>query len=300
MEVFNLDSSKLNEILYNMENQTKDSVIVISTGEIIYADESQDFDQEGLYPLPKWGSVDGFRIMNEFVSNLKNPVVKEELKLVLNAGSGVFRKFKNCLKDSPEVEKLWYSFKKDEIKSKVLNWYNQIREYAGLEIFSDDDFEEEDLIDFDFTITKCEQEFYDTICLWDKLGFKELYSNYPKDVIEDIYLSKRDDLLNPSMIDSDLIYLAENPSGEKIGFIWASSFILGDNFSGLDLIQLYVVPEYRGLGIGKILINKILEDYKNLNYKELVVNCQGKNSWLISYLELEGYKLAFQELSFRL
>jgi len=298
MDVFVLDSSKLNEIMYNMENQNKESSIVISTGEILYTDDLKNSD---LYPLPKWGPVEGFRIMNEFVSDLKNPIVKQELKSVLNQGHGVFRKFKNVLKDSPEIERIWYSFKKDAIKSKVLNWYNQIREYAGLDLFSEDDFEEEqDLLDFDFIIEKGNIDEFDFVSKCDKKGFYELYSNYPEDVIQDMYNRKRDDMLNSSMFDSDFLFIAKNPAGESVGIVWAASYILGDSYQGMDLLQLYVTPEYRGLGIGKLLLNKILDEYKSGEFKDLIVNCQGKKSWLITYLELEGYNLASQELSFRI
>lgn len=301
MDVFILDSSKLNEILYNMENQNKDSVIVISTGEILYHETFTGIDRDTTYPLPEWGPVEGFRIMNEFVSGLKNPLVKEELKFVLSSGHGVFRKFKNVLKDSPEVERIWFSFKKNEIKSKVLNWYNQIRDYAGLEVYSEEDFEDDkDLLDFDFSIRKGEEKDSDFIYRWDRKGFNELYSNYPEVVIDDIYRKKRDDLLNKSMFSSDYVYVAENPLGESVGFIWVTEYTICNTFSGMDLLQLYVIPEYRGLGIGKMLLNMILGKYREGEYRDFVVNCQGKKSWLINYLEQEGYKLSFQELSFRL
>jgi len=301
VEVFVLDSPKLNEIIYNMENQKKKSVILISTGEVLLSEELETVNGDNVYPLPEWGPVDGFRIMNEFVSSLKNPIVKEELKHVLNLGHGVFRKFKNVLKSSPEIEKLWYSYKRDEIKAKVLNWYNQIREYAGLELFENEDLEDdEDLLDFDFTVTSGNESDFDFIRELDSEGFIELYSNYPKDVAREIYNKKREGLFYDSMFDSDLIYTAQNASGEKVGFIWAANFSVLDSFYGMELLQLYVIPEYRGLGIGKLLLNKILQDFREGEYNEFQVSCQGRTSWLIKYLELEGYKIAFQELSFRL
>lgn len=300
MLVFDLDSSKLNEILYNMENQTKDCIVVIPTGEILSPEDSSNIDRNSTYPLPQWGPVDGFRIMNEFVSQLKNPVVKEELKAVLNSGHGVFRKYKNALKSTPEVEKLWFSFKKDQIKIKVLNWYNQIREYAGLEIYEDDGLNEADeLLGFDFILKKATPNSRERLLEWDWNGFAELYSNYPAKVVEEIYKQKRSGLLNESMFDSDIIITALNPSNDPVGFVWVTLFTLEGNFSGMDLIQLYVTPEYRGLGIGKMLLHKILEEYEQGEYKDLIINCQGDNSWLKTYLELEGFKLAFQELSFR-
>lgn len=301
MDVFVLDSSKLTEILYNMENQNKDAVIIISTGEVLSPQEGKEIDSDDTYPLPIWGPVEGFRIMNEFVSDLKNPLLKNELMKVLKSGNGVFRKFKNVLKDSPEVERIWFSYKKDEIKARIVTWYNQIREYAGLEVLSEENIEDDkDLLDFDFSIREAIPLDKEFIFLLDKKGFKELYSNYPPEVVNVIYGKKRMDLLNDSMFESDFIYIAENPLGESVGFVWASGYTISDSFSGLDLLQLYVIPEYRGLGMGKMLLDEILKKYKENDFNDLLVNCQGKNSWLINYLELEGYSIASQELSFRL
>lgn len=301
MEIFILDSSKLNEILYSMENQNKESYIEIKSGIIHYCEKGKklDLDQE-IYPLPLWRPIEGFRIMNDFVFQLKNPIVKEELKQVLNSGHGVFRKFKNVLKSNSEIEKLWFSFKKSEMKIHVINWYNQVREYVGLELFSENDFEDEqDLLGFDFTIEKGNVDDFPFIAEGDKKGFTELYSHYPSDVIDDLYDQKRDQILNETIFDSDFIYIAKAPTGEDVGFAWATGFTLGDKFIVMELLQLYVIPEYRGLGIGKLLLNKILSEYREGGFKELIASCQKKSSWLINFLELENLILASQELCFR-
>ena len=299
MNVFILDNPKLNEVIYNMENQNLKSSINIISGEIfVNKREGEDLKS---YPLPKWGSVEGFRIMNEFVSNLKNPVLKGELQKVLDAGHGVFRKFKNVLKSSPEVEKLWYLYKKNEMKSTVISWYNQIRDYSGLEALKIIEIEDdEELLNFDFTIYKGVVTDLDFVINNDKKGFFELYSNYPQDIAARIYSTKRANILDESIFTNDFIYIVKSPLGSNVGFVWAGEYLLGASFMALELLQLYVIPEYRGLGIGKLLLNKVLEINKSGEYKDFVVNCQGDNPWLINYLELEGYKKTFQELTFRM
>lgn len=299
--MFLLDSSKLNEILYSMENQNKESYVEIKSGIIHYIDRGQDLKiKEEVYPLPVWRPIEGFRIMNDFVFHLKNPILKEELKQVLNSGHGVFRKFKNVLKNNPEVEKLWFTFKKSEMKTYVINWYNQIREYAGLELFSENDFEDEqDLLDFDFTVEKGDKKDYLFVVDGDKKGFYELYSHYPADVIEDLYYQKRESILIESLLENDFVYTAKAPTGENVGFAWATEYTLGDSYSVMELIQLYVIPEYRGLGIGKLLLNNILSDYKKGSFNEFIASCQRQSSWLINFLELESLSLVSQELCFR-
>lgn len=299
MEVFNLDSSKLNEILYNMEDQEQQSIIEITSGEISKKGSLFKAEEDRYYSLPKWTPVEGFRVMNDFVFQLKNPLVKDELTQILKSGHGVFRKFKNCLKNNSEIEKLWFSFKKSEMKIHIINWYNQIREFVGLEHLSEDYIEDDqDLLDFDFTIEPCPKNEYESILTYDKKGFNELYSNYPGDVIEGLYSQKRGDL-NSESLDEDYVYISRTPAGEVAGFIWASVFTLGDNFDIMELTQLYVVPEYRGLGISKMLLNSLIDRYKEGFFKEFVINCQNNNSWLIGFLESLGFNISSQELSFR-
>lgn len=298
MEVFNLDKSKINEILYHMENQNQESCVEVSTGQIFDITE-KDINRSDYYPLAKWSPVEGFRVMNDFVFQLKNPILKDELTRVLNSGHGVFRKFKNVLKNYPEVEKVWFSFKKGEMKDHIINWYNQVREYAGLDQLLEDSLDDdEDILGFDFTIVAPQAEDFDFLLNSDKEGVKELYSAYPEDVVNDIYLQKRGDV-EREVINDDYIYIAKTPSGESVGVAWATGYTLGRSFDVMEILQLYVIPEFRGLGIGKLLLNTLLKRYKDGQFKELVVSCQNKNSWLIHFLEASDLKIVSQELCFR-
>jgi len=92
-----------------------------------------DDEDDRYYSIPPWDSVSGFRMMDRFVAQLRNPLVREELRDALSAGQGVFRNFKNILKGHPEVERLWYQYKEREMRSIVLDWYNSLRDYWGLE-----------------------------------------------------------------------------------------------------------------------------------------------------------------------
>lgn len=297
MEVFKLDNSKINEILYCMEDQGRDSAIDIITGEVIEVEAAEKLESN-FYPLPKWTPVEGFRVMNDFVFHLKNPLLKEELTAILNSGSGVFKKFKNCLKSKPESQKLWYSYKKSQMREYIGLWYNQVREFFGLDQLTESEIDNpEDLLTFDFSVIKPEQNNLDFIVTGDKLGFNELYSRYPKDVIEDIYTQKRGDIDN-SILDEDYIYIVKTIEGDSVGFIWGTGYTLGKSFDVMEILQLYVVPEFRGLGVSKMLLNSLLKRYREGSFKELIITCLDSSSWLINFLESEDLKITARELTF--
>ena len=70
----------------------------------------------------------------------------------LSAGRGVFRNFKNALKQSRDLERSWYRFKEREMRRVVAEWYNQEREAAGLERLGPEPEETEDLTVSDFVV----------------------------------------------------------------------------------------------------------------------------------------------------
>lgn len=300
MEIFTLNSSKINEILYSMENQEKDSFINIANGEIEFFDKGTKKElEDDLYVLPEWGPIQGFRIMDDFTGTLKNPLVKQELKSVLNSGHGVFRKFKNVIKGNQEIQKLWYQYKKNEMKTLVIIWYNQIRELIGLDILTDDEFDDEqELLGFDFTIENCDKESLEFIVNSDKKGFSELYNMYPNDVIDELYERKREGIDFDEILDQDYVFVAKSPTGDITGFIWFIDYVLGEKFKVIELVQLYVDPAFRGLGLGKLLFEKIIDNFKELKANELLVNIN-KNSWIVKHIENNGLNISTQELSFR-
>lgn len=283
-----------------MENQEKESYINIITGEIEFFDKgTKDQLEDELYSLPEWGPIHGFRIMDDFTGSLKNPLVKQELKSVLNSGNGVFRKFKNVIKENPEIQKLWYQYKKNEMKTLILIWYNQLRELVGLDILTDDEFEDEqELLGFDFTIESAKKDSLDFIVNSDKKAFSELYNMYPNDVIDELYERKREGIDFVEIFDQDYVFVAKSPTGDTTGFIWFIDYVLGEKFKVIELVQLYVDPAFRGLGLGKLLLDKIIENFKELKADELLIS-SNKNSWIVKHIENNELTISTQELSFR-
>jgi len=75
--------------------------------------------------IPIRFSHEGYRIMADFADGVKDPRIKRELEIALD-GKGAFRRFKNVLRDYPEVEKQWFKFKANRDKEEVKDWLESI------------------------------------------------------------------------------------------------------------------------------------------------------------------------------
>jgi len=124
---FDLTPEITDEIIFAMEDQTGHFLYDSAECRCVSVREESDEDDDRYFAIPVWDSVSGFRMMDRFAAQLRNPVVREELRSALSAGHGVFRNFKNILRGHPEVERLWYQFKERELRRIVFDWYNSLR-----------------------------------------------------------------------------------------------------------------------------------------------------------------------------
>ena len=98
---FELTKSVIDDIIFSMEDQNSEFVFdaegscVVPLDSFLQTEAEELEENENIYPLPRWTSDDGFKIMEEFVEVLRIPSVKEELEQILANGRGVFRNYKN-------------------------------------------------------------------------------------------------------------------------------------------------------------------------------------------------------------
>ena len=142
---FELTDEIRNLIVFAMEDQGNNYLFDSVEQKTVIKSTVEKVDEERFYTIPTWDSIKGFKLMERFISLLRNPLAREELRGVLFAGRGVFRNFKNVLHQYPEVEKLWYSFKEKEMKQIVSNWYNTLLDSWGLERLGEEP-EETDIV----------------------------------------------------------------------------------------------------------------------------------------------------------
>lgn len=108
------------------------------------------------------------------------------------------------------------------------------------------------------------------------------WSSYTKD-IETLLKSIENSLKVISVWDNDLL----------VGLIR----VVGDGYSIIYIQDILVLEKYQRLGIGKKLINFILDEYKNVRQKVLLTDNQDKTK---SFYKSVGFNLAqdFECISF--
>ncbi len=275
---FPLTDEILNQIIFAMENQQHKYLVNRATGELIPAEDFNSQETERLYvPIPEWRPIDGFNLMESFLSKLRNPIFRELLNEALSTGKGVFRNFKNTLKKNKEVERLWFSFKEREMKQIVVRWYNEQRELVGLERIGPEPEETEELLLSDFVIRQGESKHLEPLVKLDRKAFAELFPEASPERVEGFYYKKRKN--EPNLLDSkSLLLVVETPGNDFAGFIWGVE--KEDPLSGkliLKLMQLAVVKHYRGLGLAHMLIRRLIDQAYDRGYEKMSVELTGSS-----------------------
>ncbi len=250
---FELTDELTGLIIFAMENQHEEYLLDTETGELFSADELEDADlDEGdlevrstdgtarYLPPPEWSPSDGFRLMEQFVETLRNPVYARRLSDALKGGRGVFRRFKDTVKERPEIEQRWYRFKERAMREAVTEWYNELRDTWGLERVAVELPEIEDLVLSDFALRRPEPE---------EGGFVEALEEAAGTAHAARDRARR----------AELRLLLEAPDGEVAAV--AAAAPAGTTERGLLNVEaLYVRPVFRGLGPGRLLLERLVEE----------------------------------------
>jgi predicted GNAT family acetyltransferase len=280
---FELDDLLTDNILFHMENQNGEFLFDTHEGKIITVQDREELNEEDddedyterFIALPEWSANDGFRLMEKFALELKNPVVKMELSQALNKGKGVFRFFKDVLEQYPESEKLWFRFKNKKMKNKITAWYNLLREEWGLEPLGDEPEDISLLVLEDFVIREGK--------VTDSKKAAELHQICMEEIKDRVGFSLFEDMKN-FVFPVDLCYIAENANEDLTGLICA----VKDTSKSMRICALEVKPEYRGMGIGKTLLEKLLEHTNN--QMALTIDLPVGSDFFSRVLHMENFK----------
>ena len=267
---FVLNDSLLNKIQSALENQ--EQKFVLDAQDCILVEKTAGFEDDGerYYDLPEWDSAAGFALREEFVNTLNSPLAHEALQQVLHSGRGVFKNFRNVLKDYPEVEKKWHLYKNTKMLNYINGWYNNLREVWGLEKLDYVPESDDSLIHDDFSF-----EAYNSgankqeLILQANADFKARNDNLNEDLLQALF-----DLWQRQFEQAD--------SEGQTGFVCRS---FSDDFAGcittscvsdrqekvMILTSLFVPASFRGLGIGTELISMCLSQLKKLGKTWLIL-----------------------------
>lgn len=290
---FDITPEITDEIIFSMEDQTSrflfDSVecrCANAREKTRSGDALPDEDDERYYAIPLWDSVSGFRMMDRFVSQLRNPIAREELRAALSSGHGVFRSFKNILKERPEIERLWYLYKEREMRKIVHEWYNGLRDFWGLERIGPEPEETGEIVSQDFAFREASADDEDQLDALVAAVELELASSMSAELwgaLEE--LSSR---IRGADEGNEHRVVAENSEGEIVGL--AESVPLpSDSFLSAQLSLIVVYPEFRGLGIGKELLSRTIEYWVSRGYRWLIVASPVTPSEFFPVLQRSGF-----------
>lgn len=271
---FRLTDILRDQILFYMENQDNVALVSAEEGKVVPVEnEDPELDEENYYSLPEWTSSDGFEMMENFTAGLHNPAAYKELRRCLANRRGVFRNFKDILKSYPEVEQKWFAFKDKVMHGRITEWYNDLCESWGLETLEEyaESEDTEYLVQDDFEFTE-----------YDSIKDKECVDREVINLTEE-YREKYSGELGGAVVDilkrqSDCCK-AEN----KFGHVCYSH---DEEFLGCALVSpcpssakktvaftdFFVIQDYRGLGIGKELLNRCLADIKSRGIQWVILS----------------------------
>lgn len=84
-----------------------------------------DWDTVNRYrEIPQQDSHAGYRDMAAFIASLEDERVRELLEVAIQ-GSGAFRRFKDTLARTPEVEKAWFAFRNARSVERMMEWLEE-------------------------------------------------------------------------------------------------------------------------------------------------------------------------------
>jgi ribosomal protein S18 acetylase RimI-like enzyme len=277
---FELTDALIDDILFSMENHESEFLLDTQKGMVVCPENDEFYDEEeaekdeGRYiNLPDWDSSEGFRLMEHFTAGLRSPIAREELSAALNRGRGVFRAFKDALERYPEIEKRWFNFKEREMKREVIRWYNALRESWGLERIGSEPEETDDLVLEDFTFRESSAGDAEAAAALHRLCSATAVATAAELASANITASAEENAAPSAhtaswIFPGDLSFVAETASGEFSGCVSAKS---GEN-SSLYIRVLEVSPRYRGLGLGRALLERFLAEADRRGIRRIFID----------------------------
>jgi len=294
---FPLTPEMIEQVIFAMEDQQHEYYIHRSSGELLRADEIGDTeidrDEADLWAaIPDWQPVHGFLLMERFVARLRNPLLRNQLKEALASGRGVFRKFKDILRGSREVERLWFTYKECELKKTVWNWYNEQRELAGLERLEEQPGEQEsleDLLGIDFAILPVQRRHLTDLRSLDERAFADRYPEAEARSVAEVFAENLSARPEPDSEEST-VFVAETPEKDFAAFIWAveanDPLVPG---KVLQLQQLAVMERYRGMGLAAMLLRRLIAEARDRGYYRLRSELSGTGMRLAGLFKNQGF-----------
>lgn len=275
---------KLSEVVEAIDNTTVDSHYYYYIDEERIIEDDDSVSQTKLIPLPSHKQIDDYGTMKNFIEQLEDEEAKGWLQESIK-GAGAFKRFRNALERFYLTER-WQDFLDEAHENIAIDWC----EYYGIEYLEDNQFDTSPQVsntpidkkhNYRF-ITIDSDNVYSLAYLCVEFR-KSLNKLNPNNVVIDVdeaveelkyYLKKK----YPIFAISD--------NGRYIGY---AVIRIDDDVVWLE--SIYVRPEYRRKGIGKMLFDRaeaIASEYGNDTLYQYV---HPNNEDMINFLNHNNYNV---------
>jgi GNAT superfamily N-acetyltransferase len=287
--IFDLNDELLDSIIAAMENQKTKFWVSAEKNSLVEANDSVISDEDLYYALPEWDSASGFTLRKDFVNLIYAPGVRDELQRVLHSGRGVFRNFKNVLKQYPEFDRKWHLYKTRKMRTCVSDWYNELRELWGLEKLDQEPEETDDLVRNDFVFTAYDPARDKEMIVYELKNSMVFFDDELSEPVSDAVTALWIYLFEYGNSDSVVGFICRSQTGEFVGFISAAPCPL-NSVQTVSLTSFFVLENYRGLGIGKELFFMCLSTVQRQGFKWVFITDMFMPDTMLPLLQRTGFK----------
>jgi predicted GNAT family acetyltransferase len=232
-----LTDSMIDDIAFAMEDQEMDSAFSIKRTVVVNRSDEGEGDDELLVDLPNWTSRDGFSLMREYSESCPDAKVRKLLAKELDSHQkGVFRRFKDCLAQYPELLSQWYAFKQFRMARIIRQWYGSL----GGEIGKAPEL-------FDFDLAKSHAQLLSSITI------EQGYGSFEKRIRKHVSSNCQGFAACFSSMERQGSLIAVDTENELAGFLNYS--LLSD--SDAIVYCFYVEPSKRRQGLFSLLVEHL-------------------------------------------
>lgn len=293
--MFELDDAVIDEILFAMENQDIDFMVKAETGDVaLMNDDALDNGFESLeggadlLDPPAWSSADGYALMEAFAAGTGDPIARSSLSAALSRGRGVFKAFKKAMEEYPDLERRWFDYKRAAMARRVAEWYDEARVARGLERLGPEPDEADDLLSDDFSIRITSREAWESCLPLFRQGLEEALSSFPEPLVEYEYTAMEREISEGGK-QGLVLAIADAMGGAVAGVAAARKVFVADGSFG-KLVFLYVAPEHRRLGLGRLLAEAARERLSKEGITRFVVDMPFVPAGFGSSIAAYGYE----------
>ncbi|MBT2606531.1 GNAT family N-acetyltransferase [Bacillus sp. ISL-53] len=129
-------------------------------------------------------------------------------------------------------------------------------------------------------------------------SWKTTYANIiPDEYLNNLVYEGREQLWKGNIPNSD-VFVAENEEGKIVGFSSGGKERSGKypDYTG-ELYAIYILKEYQGNGLGKLLVKQIIEELQQKKFFSMIVLVLEDNSSRLFYETLGGKKIGTIEVN---